>query len=429
MCFDNLGGNQAYGLAQSFNARFFCRMCLCSSDETKKLCHALPEKYRTKANYEEAIHIIQNSSKVDLKVTKGVSEYCVLNDIESFHILENWTGDIMHDLCEGAIGILLKKFFERCISNKVLTENQIKNLISSYDFGVLNRRFVPSGIQLERKNLNQNASQMKCLMLHIPFIFHKYKNVAILEQPWICINSMLKIVRICYSNKIHERDLTELDLSIQRHHENMKSCFKIDLWPKHHLMTHYSEITRRSGPLCYMSTLRFEMKHKELTDLMKNTTNFQNVTKTIAQKYQKKNVFRDVFVDKVQHTQLKKIDQNFWQKYEKLLVELNCDASSINWVKNLQINSDFYEDGLILKHQSNYLQIEQVLCADNTFFFICSKYNRINFDEFLMSVEIKPSVLEENILIAHSDLDYSKTHEKKMIGNQIYILSDSLEVQ
>lgn len=426
MCFDNLGANVALGFAQSFAATYFCRMCLCTKAETKITFTALPEKYRTKSNYAEAIDIIENSSKIDLQQTKGVREYCVLNDLECFHILENWTVDIMHDLCEGTIRYLLRGFFQLGMTKKVFTEQKIKTLVSGYDVGILNGRFIPSEIRLDAKSLNQSASQMKCLMQHIPFIFHSYKCQPALSDAWICINSMIKILRICYSNRITEQDIDDLEKLIECHLENVKKTFKTDLIPKHHNMTHYPECIRRSGPLCHMSTLRYEMKHKELTSTMKNSTNFKNVTKSVTNKYQLKNVFQKVYTDRIKHTKLKKVDQKFLEKNKELLEQFN--GSSIRTTENVKFNSDYYERGLILKHNLNYFAIDHVLEVNGMFYFICTKFDRIKFDEFLVSLEINPSTPQEHLLIAHSELIYKKTHEKKVVDNKTFILSDSLDI-
>lgn len=395
--------------------------------ETKILSTAQPEKYREMSNYREAIQIIENSSEIDLKETKGVAEYCVLNNLEYFNILENWTGDIMHDLCEGTIKVLLEQFFGFGIKNKVFTESEVKNLVLNYDFGILNGRFIPSNIKFTTKNLNQNASQMKCLFQHIPFIFFSYKNNEKLEKCWDCINSMLKILRICYSNTILEQNLAELELAVQSHLENVQACFRIPLKPKHHFMTHYAEIIRRSGPLCHMSTLRFEMKHKTLTSTMKNNNNFKNVTKFMTEKLQHKNVFQEVYTDQIKCAKLRKIDQNLIRKYENIL-NIYDNPSAIQSTKNFRFNSDFYERRLILKHDLDYLEIENILYIDESFYFVCTKYERVRFDEFLISLEIKPSLSNEYLLLKHSELIYTKSHDKKIIGDQIFILCDSLEI-
>lgn len=425
--FDNLGGNVGLGFAQSFAANYYCRMCLCSKSECKELCKADPEKYRTVSDYATAIEIIENSTKVDLKETKGISEYCILNDLKNFHMLHNWTADIMHDLSEGTMGFSIEAFFDYALSKKIFkNEVEIRNLVSNYDFGILNKRSIPSTIKIGGTNLAQNASQMKCLMVHLPFIFYEYKGNSELADAWISINTMINITRICYSNAISEEDLGILDKNVEKHLQNMKTCFKKEPRPKHHFMTHYSEIIRRSGPLCHMSALRFEMKHKELTNTMKNAVNYMNVTKSIAQKYVHSSVFNEIFTDKIEHSKEMKLNEQSLDKYKKLLA--NFDLLSVTTVKNLQFNSDYYEKRLILKHHMNFFEIEDILKINDDFYFVCSAFERIAYNEFLVSLEIKKSS-STLTLIKHADLTYSKTHDQKMIDNKIFILSDSLELK
>lgn len=426
LTYDNLGGNYAYGLAKSFSAIYFCRMCLCTKEETQRLTVDLPEKYRNKSNYNEALHTINETNCNDLKETKGIAGYCVLNELKYFHILDNWTADLMHDLCEGTIPILLKKFFQLCIAKKIFTEDRLKQLVSSYDYGVLNRHFIPSDVKVDRTNLNQNASQTKCLLHHTPFIFESYRSNPILKDSWNCINLMLKIVRICYSNVITKNDNTVLKETISQYLEAFKTCFKEPFKPKGHLMTHYHEIIARSGPLVHMSTMKYEMKHKELTNTMKDNNNFKNVTKSIAEKIQMRNAFHDQYTDQIHHTMLRKFA--LYQQYSSLLNNF-ANIAEIQTTKNVQYNSDYYEKGLILKHDSEFFEIEHILKISSYFYFVCYKYDRVQFNELLVCLEIKKSSLCNPHIIKHSELGYKKTHEKKLLDDKIYILADSLEIK
>lgn len=385
-----------------------------------------PETYRTKANYEEAIQIISNSHTVDLKATKGVSEYCILNDLEHFNVIENWSADIMHDICEGTAVTLLKHFFGFLISSNVLTEFELKNRLTFFDYGKLNAQFVPSELRLGTDKLNQNASQMKCLMHHIPYLFRFEKDNIKLKEPWSCIKYMLKIIRIVYSNSITELDLADLVKYVSQYLNGMIRCYDLNLKPKDHNMTHYAEIIRRVGPLVHLSTLRYEMKHKELTSIMKNKNNFKNVTKTIAETYQAKNVFRQVYTDQIKHAALKKINPALVLEFAMFTV---FESPKIQQTRHVKFNNDYYESGLIIKFNSNYFEIEYVFLLDEDFYFICSKYDRIRFDTFLMSLEIKKYMPIVKQVIKHSDLTYTKSHDKKVVGDKIYILSDSLEIQ
>lgn len=233
-------------------------------------------------------------------------------------------------------------------------------------------------------------------------------------------------MRICYSRTISEMDLIELGQHVKCYLDKVVECHGRKLKPKDHFLTHYPEIIRRSGPLVHMSTMRFEMKHKQLTKVMKNKQNFRNVTKTIVNHVQQRNLFREVYVDKIEHSKLVKFEMSTVPDYQHLVPEL---CSQIRKMKNLHINNDYYEEGLILKHVASYYEIEHILKIDGGYVFLCYLYDRIRFDDFLVSLEIKKSASREPILIQHSELIYSKTHDKKNIGGNIYILADSLELK
>lgn len=142
--FDNLGANQSLGFAEGFNANYYCRMCICSKQECQKLCRENQSKIRSKENYAEHLAEIETSTNVDLMKTRGVKRYCALNDLKFFHILDNQSVDIMHDLNEGVVPFTLKHLIKYCNSEKIVRESNLTNLIQYYDYGVLNRRNLPS---------------------------------------------------------------------------------------------------------------------------------------------------------------------------------------------------------------------------------------------------------------------------------------------
>lgn len=163
------------------------------------------------------------------------------------------------------------------------------------------------------------------------------------------------------------------------------------------------------------------MKHKMLTSTMKTNNNFKWLNKTMTEKYLHRNVFKSVYVDCINHTKMHKIKQDALIRFGNLFQNFE-DPQSFQSVKNLRFNCDFYERNLVLKHDDDYFIIESILFIEASFYFICKKCERIRFDEFLMSLEIKPSVPEQYVLLKHSDLVVTKTHEQKCIGNKIFIL-------
>jgi len=67
--------------------------------------------------------------------------------------------------------------------------------------------------------------------------------------------------------------LKYLKYLISEHHDMYLSLFN-SLKPKHHFLLHYPNIILKTGPLIYLSCMRFEAKHKERN--IKNANNVQS---------------------------------------------------------------------------------------------------------------------------------------------------------
>jgi len=91
---DNLGVNSVLGFFRSFSATFFCRFCHSNKINTNILATEVVDSLRNKRNYEEDV------LKNDYKQT-GVHEKSVFNLVNSFHVVQNFSVDIMHDIFEG----------------------------------------------------------------------------------------------------------------------------------------------------------------------------------------------------------------------------------------------------------------------------------------------------------------------------------------
>lgn len=414
------------GFAESSSVSYPCRTCICTKKETQCLTVDIPAKHRSKENYEEAIRIIENSDYIDYKKTMGIREACVLNELKFFHIIDNLNVDIMHDLCEGTVQTVLYNFFDFIISKKIISENEIISKITFYNYGVLNRHCVPSRLSLTKKNLNQNASQIKCLIYHIPFIFFDFKSHDEIQKLWICIHSMLKILTICYSSTITENDLKDLDDSVKCHLENMIELFGINLKPKHHHMTHYAHVIRNVGPLVHMSTMKFEMKHKEFTRISKVTNNFRNINKTLVNRHLERSFSKNMYTDVITHAVFRKVDKNFEEEFKMILNDfVITEVLRGKWLK---INSDYYESGLFLKSGTRFFKILHIIRHRNEYFFICSEYENNNFDHFLHSIEIREIIPCNTVLLKYSELYLKKSFEKKENNEKVYLIADSLDI-
>lgn len=118
-------------------------------------------KLRTRESYDEIVKRIVPGQDLDYKETLGVKRLCYLNKLKYFHIVDNFNLDIFHDFMEGAVPLLLKLFFDHSIKHRVFTEKQLINAFLYFDYGQLNKNYIPSAI-----NLTQ------CILLNMPFVLY-----------------------------------------------------------------------------------------------------------------------------------------------------------------------------------------------------------------------------------------------------------------
>lgn len=214
ICCDNLGANVLFGFAGGFNARQYCRFCVCTKDETQIMVEDDISKLRSVASYQTQISKLELNPYLDLKATDGVRKYCLFNESNSFHICQNLSADIMHDILEGAIPYFLHEFFNYCIREKICNENDIIRRVRDFNYGTLNSRNKPSQIRIDRKNLGQNATQSHCIMMHLPFIFIDKRDQ--LNVVWPIMISLLECMRILFSYKLSESDRCILKQRIKK---------------------------------------------------------------------------------------------------------------------------------------------------------------------------------------------------------------------
>lgn len=427
--FDNLGGNSCLGYAESFSANFYCRMCEMNKDECRKATTDDCQLYRTKEKYAEIIQSINemDPDTVDLKQTLGIKRYCVLNQLNHFHILDNYNADIMHDLLEGAVPFVLTHFFSYCINESVFSENRLKNLLLFFDYGKLNTHNIPPVINLNKKNLGQNASQIKCLIQNLPLILYDYRDDEKLKKIWPCIYTMLKILQIVYSSSIKKSDLKDLEHYVSLHLQLLIELFEANLIPKHHMMTHYHLIIEMVGPLVHLSTLRYETKHRQFTRYAQQSNNFMNVSKSLSNKYQNSATLKDPYEDVINHSTVKQFDFdiNDFDMNEITDLSTNNPISEVSWLK---INIFYYAKGMILKSENIFFEIEKILTQGSDFYFVCSPFKFVEYDMFLNCIEIKKMESSVHTILQYSNLPYKKSHDKKKVHDKIYLIVDSLEL-
>lgn len=427
-CSDNLGANQILGFSGSFSATYYCRLCEHSKTQCQKLVQIDPTKMRKAESYENQIQTLDSDPNIDLKKNKGVQKKCSFNQLKSYFVLSNITIDLMHDILEGVVPFFLRHFFTYCTSQKICTEEELVRRIRDYTYGTLNSRNKPSKLKMKKKNLGQNASQLYCIITHLPFIFCDKLDELIELIP--ILQSLLKIMRVIFSNTISSADIDFLDKNIKIHLSETLKLFKVNLIPKHHNLVHYPYVIRSIGPIIKFWMMRYEAKHKFFTTLAKQTNNFVNISKTLAERHQeiicgKNDTYKDEIIkSKNQFPITKSGEFNNYKSFLSKEKSLKIDELTVlNFVK---INGILYKKGLMVIDDTKICEIVYVLQDKSGFLLVCRIYNFVEFDTVFNSMKIEKSS-ELNILNVSKLLNH-ETHEKKICRNSIYLLANNLDV-
>ena len=112
---------------------------------------------------------------------------------------------------------------------------------------------------------------MLSFILIFPMLVHDLE-VDLSNEVWLFFVTIRKIIGICFTKSLNIEMIDFLNLQISIHHDLYLKLFNDTLKPMHHNMMHYPEIIKQSGPLAYLSVMRFKSKHKELKTIATATT-------------------------------------------------------------------------------------------------------------------------------------------------------------
>lgn len=428
--FDNLGGNVLFGFSGGFNANYYCRICETKRSECQIMVDESTMILRTKEEYERTIAQIEADASLSLTETKGIKSSCLLNNLPNFHILSNVTVDLMHDVFEGVVGFQLEEVFRYCLRENITTLSRLQSLVDNYYYGYLEKS-KPSKLNIDKKNVGQNASQALCLILHLPFILFPFKEK--LQSIWLSVESLLQIIQILLSDEVNDAfDLKRLSELITTHLKCHKDFFNQLLKPKHHFLIHYVMLMILMGPVKWFSSLRMEAKHQFFKRIINKLKNFKNMKKTLAFEHQQHFCSSHAsLIDNVSYGKSSQFIEceNFgvFVPFLKQMQFVDDVIEDANIVKSFKCNDRRFKPGILVKNENNFYEIEHILCIQNETLFLCDKiYEILSYDTFLNSFEIKYK--HETTVWNFSNLKNNKPHEKKCLGGSVYVIVDCLAV-
>lgn len=277
---DNLGLNGILGFSKSFNCTFYCRLCKRSIEQMRGDCKEHENKFRNKKNYEDDVKIVPETLRIK---KSGVKEDSIFNSLPNFHVTENFSFDIMHDLLEGVCHYDISKSLLYFIEKKFFTLDTFNYRMQLFNYQELHIGNRPSSINikdLEAKHFKMTSSEM----LTFCYLFTLFIGdlVPKTDSVWKCLGILFDIMDASFSHTIDDLTLIALQSLVTQHNRNYVELFHDTLKPKHHFMLHYVTTIRQSGPLKHLWSMRFEAKHQELKSFANNTKSRRNISYTIC---------------------------------------------------------------------------------------------------------------------------------------------------
>ena len=111
----------------------------------------------------------KNNSKI------GIINSRILNELNYFHVTENYASNIMHDLLEGVYPLIIRLVLNTLISQTNLNLNLINKRIESFNYGSCEMSNKPpplsdASFSFKRSPIKMSASEMWCLIVNLPLI-------------------------------------------------------------------------------------------------------------------------------------------------------------------------------------------------------------------------------------------------------------------
>lgn len=398
---DNLGMHEILGLSKSFVCNYACRFCKANRARLQTMCIEESNLMRDELQYEQDL-ATENISET------GIKHRCVFNLIPSFHVVNNISVDLMHDIYEGVCHYDLAQVLNYLILEKgYFTLELLNERKSFFDYGPMDSGNVCTQITLEhikREKFSTSASEMRCLVSYLPLIIGKY--VPKTDKVWQFFVKLITILDIITASSVSENDITLLKTLIKSHHSFYVSFFKQSLKPKYHYMIHYPRIIKDIGPLSQIWCMRHEGKHKELKRYSNCITSRMNLPLSLMKKQQLKLSYRFVsnrgFENNVLCGPVCTIKEN---------ASVVCDEE-LNNVKWIKFNSILYTEHLIVRTtQNEFCEIQQCFGKNKMCIFKVLMYKTIEFSKHYQAFKISPTNFIKMYSVKHFNILPTCKHE------------------
>lgn len=198
------------------SASYFCRECTITRNEFLDDPHSNNYPLRDRQWYEENLGRLHNK-QIAPKDCGLKPNGCILNELQQFHLTNNHSFDVMHDLAEGVIPITIQLVLAHYYRDKSLGFSIvfINHRIKTFYYGYRDAKNKPSAnitasmlLQPTKHKMRQTAPQYLLLLQAFPFLFsHKVPHDCKYME---LIGVLINITRISFSPTVPDYLIAEL---------------------------------------------------------------------------------------------------------------------------------------------------------------------------------------------------------------------------
>lgn len=255
---DNLAVNAFLEFVKSFNATYYCRLC------------RTPKQINQQMTLDEANTVYRNINNYmrDLEMNDstqtGIKGNSIFNSIPSFHVTENPYADIMHDLFEGVLHYDYCHVLSNFISRGVITLEQFNLRKQLFNYGPIEIENISEEIKIEHirsGKLRMSAREMMTFCHYFTLFIGDLVNND--DETWKFVCLIFELVELLLSHSFTTESVNYLSILIQEHNSKYIELFSDTLKPKHHFMSHYPYIIRKSGPLQQLNCFLYELRNRD----------------------------------------------------------------------------------------------------------------------------------------------------------------------
>ncbi|KAL6418564.1 hypothetical protein ACFW04_012001 [Cataglyphis niger] len=188
----------------------------------------------------------------------------------------------MHDFDEGIYKYGRSHILYHYIYN---IKNVSLNTLKGFDYAsnnISNKLPLLREDDVKKKRLSFSASEMNYFLLLFPFIIGEDVCHDDVWEYYLILRKIHDLVNAKYQEECAEL----FGVLVEEHHVKYCNLFMDNLKAKHHNMTHYKTILKKSGPPSHLSVTRFESKNRLLKLAANATCSRKNITHSLATKEQ-----------------------------------------------------------------------------------------------------------------------------------------------